>query len=226
MRKNFDQQLEQLNLALIQMGEDCAQAIAMAANALRDQNTVQARKTLELEEDIDHAEREIEGLCMKLLLKQQPVARDLRQISAAMKMIADMERIGDQAADIAEIVLGLANQKYIKSPEHISAMAKAVIDMVRLSVDAHVRKDLHLAKQAVASDDAVDELFSTIQRELIDLIAQKPENGEQALDFLMIAKYLERIGDHATNIAQWVAFSILGIHPEKIEVSPMVPSDR
>lgn len=214
MRKTFDQQLEQLNQEMIQMGAACEEVIATACKSLIEKDLELAKKTFETDSEIDHMERDIESLCLKLLLQQQPVARDLRQISSALKMISDMERIGDQASDIAEIVISLADQEYIKSLDHISAMAEATIAMVRHCVDAYVKKDLELARQTIADDDQVDELFVTIESELIRLIAANPSCGQQALDFLMIAKYLERIGDHATNVAEWVEFSILGIHPE------------
>ena len=175
-------------------------------------------------------EREIERLCLKLLLQQQPVARDLRQISSALKMITDMERIGDQAADISEIVTYMSEENLIQELDRIDAMARAASQMVTQSVDAYVKKDLELAKKVIADDDAVDRLFEEIKRELIHMIAGDPNCGEQALDFLMIAKYLERIGDHATNIAEWVEFSILGRHPEQDEIEGIEdrqgPSER
>ncbi|MCD8146129.1 MAG: phosphate signaling complex protein PhoU [Clostridiales bacterium] len=216
-RKTFEEQLSQLNRSLIQMGASCEQAIDAAAKALMEKDPELARKVIEMDAEIDHMERDIESLCLKLLLKQQPVARDLRQISSALKMISDMERIGDQAGDIAEIVLSLANQDYIKKVDHIAAMASATIEMVQKCINAYVEQDLKLAQEVIEADDQVDSLFITIQHELIGLIAKDPSCGEQALDFLMIAKYLERIGDHATNIAEWVEFSILGVHPEQMD---------
>lgn len=227
MRRTFDQQLDQLNQNMIQMGAYCEEAIASAAKALIDKDVNMAKRTVETDAEIDHMERDIESLCLKLLLQQQPVARDLRQISSALKMISDMERIGDQASDIAEIVISLADQQYIKRLDHISAMAEATISMVQQCVSAYVKRDLDLAKKVIDADNEVDELFITIQHELISLIARDPACGEQALDFLMIAKYLERIGDHATNIAEWVEFSILGVHPEQQEIpDSTVPSER
>lgn len=216
-RKTFEEQMVQLNRSLIQMGASCEQAIDSAAKALMEKDPELARKTIEMDAEIDHLERDIESLCLKLLLKQQPVARDLRQISSALKMISDMERIGDQAGDIAEIVLSLTSQEYIKKIDHIAAVASATIEMVQKCINAYVEQDLKLAQEVIESDDTVDNLFITIQHELIGLIAKDPSCGQQALDFLMIAKYLERIGDHATNIAEWVEFSILGVHPEQMD---------
>ena len=214
MRKTFDQQLEQLGAELTHMGALCETAIASAAQALKNRDTELAKRAIHADQEIDQAERDIERLCLKLLLQQQPVARDLRQISSALKMITDMERIGDQAADISEIVLYIADGYVIPELADIGVMARAASTMVTRSVAAYVQRDLELAKEVIASDDEVDELFNRVKEELIDLIAKNPGCGQQALDFLMIAKYLERIGDHATNIAEWVEFSILGRHPE------------
>lgn len=214
MRKTFDEQLEQLNESMIQMGAYCEQAIGFAVKALADRDQALAHKAIETDGEIDRMERDIEALCLRLLLQQQPVASDLRFISSALKMITDIERIGDQASDISEIVLLLTEQEGVTYPKHIHAMAEAAIDMVGRSVDAYVKKDLALAKKVIAMDDTVDGLFDTVKNELIGRIAADPNCGEQALDILMIAKYLERIGDHATNIAEWVEFSLLGVHPE------------
>jgi phosphate transport system protein len=161
---------------------------------------------------VDQKERDIEALCLKLLLQQQPVARDLRQISAALKMITDMERIGDQAADISGIALYLADTPYIKKLEHLPQMASAAIRMVTGSIDAYIKKDLVLAREVMEMDDIIDDLFDVVKRELIELIRQNAGNGEQAIDLLMIAKYFERIGDHAQNIAEWVEYSMTGKH--------------
>ncbi len=212
MRNKFDQQLEKLNQELIRMGALCETAIDAATTALGDKNVQLAKNAIALDSEIDQAERDIEALCLKLLLQQQPVARDLRQISSALKMITDLERIGDQAADISEIVLTMTLEPYVKKVEHILEMSQATRHMVSTSVDAYVKKDLDLAKSVIEYDDVVDGLFATIKQELIQLIAADPSCGEQALNFLMIAKYFERIGDHATNLAEWVEFSILGYH--------------
>ena len=212
MRNKFDEQLERLHVELIQMGAACEDAISAAAEALLKGDTALADVAEEAEKDIDQREREVENLCLKLLLQQQPVARDLREISAALKMISDLERIGDQAADIAELT------RYIRLTDglsrlHIGDMARAVIAMVTDSVDSFVKGDLALARAVRAADDQVDALFEQVKRELIDLIAADAAAGEVGLDILMVAKYLERIGDHATNVAEWVEYSLTGIHP-------------
>ena len=168
---------------------------------------------MDFDEEIDEKEREIESLCLKLLLQQQPVARDLRQISAALKMITDMERIGDHAADISEMTILMAGTPYIRNIEHLQTMAKEAMVMLVKSIEAYVEKDLAKAEKVIESDDVIDDLFDEIKAELIDAIHQNPDNGEQAADLLMVSKYLERIGDHATNIAEWVIFSITGNHP-------------
>ncbi len=214
MRKTFDQQLQALSEELLHMGSLCETAIASAAEALKNRDLVLARRAISADRAIDQEEREIEQLCMKLLLQQQPVARDLRQISSALKMITDMERIGDQAADISEIVLYMSETGLIPELHDIGAMAQATSSMVRRSVQAYANRDLELAGKVIRDDDQVDALFEAVKGELIKMIAENPDCGEQALDLLMIAKYLERIGDHATNIAEWVEFSILGRHPE------------
>ena len=211
MRNRFDEQLFELNRELIEMGAMCEEAIASAAKALSTGNMELAAKVRANGAAIDQMERDIEGRCMKLLLHQQPVARDLRQISAALKMITDMERIGDQAEDIAEIITFL-NGRTMNGIEHIEDMARETIKMVTESVDAFVKKDVALAEQVIAHDDVVDTLFSEVKCTIIKLIAETPVDGEFALDLLMIAKYFERIGDHAENIAEWVIFSITGEH--------------
>lgn len=212
MRHSFEAQLEQLNNELIVMGSLIESAIASASKALIDQDGEQARKAKSFDAEVDQKERDIEALCLKLLLQQQPVAKDLRQISAALKMITDMERIGDQATDIAEIAIYLADSPYIKKLEHISAMAKETGKMVRMAIDAYVKRDLAKARAVIEADDIVDELFDAVKDDLIQLISENVENGGQALDLLMVAKYFERIGDHATNIGEWVEFSITGVH--------------
>ena len=211
MRSRFDEQLNTLNTEMIEMGALCEEAIALASKALTTGNVALAENVAAISSDIDHKERDIESRCMKLLLQQQPVARDLRQISAALKMITDMERIGDQAEDIAEIITYLEG-KTAEETVHIRDMAAETISMVTNSVDAYVKKDTELAKSVIAHDDKVDEYFDRIKSSLIKMIAEDPENGEYALDLLMIAKYFERIGDHATNIAEWVIFSVTGQH--------------
>ena len=213
MRSKFDQQLALLNEELTQMGETCAKAIGLAAQALENQDAATAAPVAELEEQTNEQERSIEALCLKLLLQQQPVARDLRQISAALKMITDMERIGDQAEDIAEIVTFLGGRG-AENSALLREMARSTIKMVTESVDAYVRQNTALAEQVIAEDDVVDDYFTRVKKGLIERIAQDPTDGEFALDLLMIAKYFERIGDHAVNIAEWVIFSVTGEHKE------------
>ena len=212
MRNKFDEQLQRLHVELIQMGAACEDAISAAAEALLKGDESLVPAALEAERDLDRREREVENLCLKLLLQQQPVARDLREISAALKMISDLERIGDQAADIAELV------SYVRVPDgsgvlHIADMTRAVIGMVTDSVDSFVKRDLDLARAVCAADDQADALFDQVKRELIDMISSDAAWGQQGLDLLMVAKYLERIGDHATNVAEWVEYSLTGVHP-------------
>ena len=213
MRNRFDQQLFELNRELIEMGSMCEEAIASAAKALSTGDMALAAKVCENSSAIDQMERDIEGRCMKLLLHQQPVARDLRLISAALKMITDMERIGDQAEDIAEIVTFL-NGHTMEGMELVEEMARETIEMVTASVDAFVKKDVELAKKVIDQDDIVDDYFSKVKCDIITMITENPADGEFALDLLMISKYFERIGDHATNIAEWVIYSVAGTHKE------------
>lgn len=213
MRNRFDEQLFELNREIIEMGAMCEEAIAAAAKSLIDGDLELAAKVISNGSLIDQMERDIEGRCMKLLLHQQPVARDLRLISAALKMITDMERIGDQAEDIAEIVTSL-NGRRMNGLEQIGKMARETIGMVTASVDAFVKRDVELAKKVIAQDDVVDGYFSEIKRSIISLITEDSVDGEFALDLLMISKYFERIGDHATNIAEWVIYYVIGAHEE------------
>lgn len=215
MRSRFDEQLARLNQELIEMGALCEEAISLAAAALAEGDGREAGVAA-LDREIDQKERDIETLCLKLLLQQQPVARDLRQISAALKMITDMERIGDQAEDIAEIITFLGGRT---ADEHtrITRMAKATTQMVTDSIDAFVRQDVSIAERVIRSDDIVDDCFVEVKNSLISMIAANPQEGEFTLDLLMIAKYFERIGDHATNIAEWVVFSVTGVHKTEEE---------
>ena len=213
MRSRFDEQLELLNAEMIRMGALCEEVIALASTALAEGNPKTAAQVAPLDKEIDQKERDIENLCMKLLLQQQPVARDLRQISAALKMITDMERIGDQAEDIAEISTFL-NGRVADKHIQICEMAKATMKMVTDSVEAYVRRDTVLANKVIADDNVVDRYFDAVKSGLIKMIAENPTDGEYALDLLMISKYFERIGDHAVNIAEWVLFSITGVHKE------------
>lgn len=203
-------QLELLNEQLTRMGELCELAINRVTKALVEGNLEQAKKVMAADEEIDQMEKDIERLCLKLLLQQQPVAKDLRQISAALKMITDMERIGDQTADIAEIIIsaGMSEAGDVKKIEEMSA---GVARMVNDSVTAYVERDLELARKVMEADDNIDKLFDEIRASIIKLIAEG-NKGEQGVDLVMISKYLERIGDHATNIAEWVEFSITGVH--------------
>ncbi len=211
MRSRFDEQLSNLSKELTTMGAMCEEIIALTSKALSDGDKTLLNRVFPIANDIDRMERTIEALCLRLLLQQQPVARDLRQISAALKMITDMERIGDQAADIAEIIPFIC-EKPSENCVLIGEMAKSAISIVTQSIDAYVKQDLAIAQDAIAQDDIVDDYFKKVKHSLIDLIAGMPSEGEYALDLLMIAKYFERIGDHAVNVAEWVAFSITGEH--------------
>lgn len=209
MRSKFDEQLELLNSEMIKMGALCENAIALSAKALVNSDLEIAAKVPEISAQIDEKEREIEGLCLKLLLQQQPVARDLRVVSSALKMVTDMERIGDQSADIAEII-SMENIFASDDSLYIHDMAVSVIKMVTDSIDAFVKKDETLAREVIAYDDIVDDYFNKVKKMLIKSLTKPEADGEHALDLLMIAKYFERIGDHAVNIANWVLFSITG----------------
>ena len=213
MRSRFDEQLAILNKEMIEMGALCEEIISKVLKALTDEDKDFLNGISTAGAEIDRKERTIETLCLKLLLQQQPVAKDLRQISSALKMITDMERIGDQAEDIAEIIPFVENRpEMADTPLH--EMAKASIKMVTDSVDAFVEHDVELAKKVVSDDDIVDKYFDLIKQEIIREIISNPKDGECSIDLLMIAKYFERIGDHATNIAEWVVFSVTGIHKE------------
>ena len=212
MRNRFDKELENLNNEISEMGTMIISAIENSVCALINQDMSTVKVVNELENEIDRMEKVIESHCMRLLIQQQPVASDLRLIETALKMITDMERIGDNAEDIAEIVKYFENKRFIKDLVHIPKMAEVTISMVKRSVEAFVNKDKDLALQVCYDDDIVDDLFITIKTELIEMIGKDSNNGEQAIDFLMIAKYLERIGDHAQNIAEWVIFAITGEH--------------
>lgn len=217
MRSKFDEQLTLLNNELISMGALCEEAIALSAKSLLSGDIELAKKVSKIEDQIDSKERKIESLCLRLLLQQQPVARDLRQISAALKMITDMERIGDQAEDIAEIV-GFLDGRTDDGFGHIAEMARATIKMVTESVDAFVHQDEKLAREVITHDDVVDDFFRIVKNSLIEMLSSDPESGEYVLDLLMIAKYFERIGDHAVNIAEWVIFSVTGVHKGEREL--------
>lgn len=215
MRNRFDRQLEQLNDELVEMGSLICRAIEMAVDALVNQNLEEAEEAIEFDLEIDHKERDIESICMKLLLQQQPVARDLRLISSALKMITDMERIGDQAADISEINISMAKINCDVKLDVIQDMARITMDMVVKSIEAFVGKDKDLAIVVIDMDDEVDDRFDALKDEVIKSINQNAGYGEKATDIFMIGKYFERIGDHATNIADWVVYSITGGHVKK-----------
>ena len=207
MRSKFDEQLNQLNDEMMRMGTMIEDSIEKEIDALVNQNVTLAEEIMARDEDIDRQQKKIESICFNLLMRQQPVARDLRTISAAMKMVTDMERIGDHAADISEITVMLGNQPYPFSLDLIKKMATETMIMLIRSIEAYVEKDIVKAQSVIKHDDIIDALFDEVKQKLITLIHEAPDNGEQATDFLMIAKYFERIGDHATNISEWVIFA-------------------
>lgn len=211
MRNLYQEQLHRLNQELIQMGAACEEIIDLAAQSLTAYSDKLEEKTNQVGAVIDESERTIETICLKLLLRQQPVAGDLRQISAAMKMITDMERVGDQAEDIVDLVPKMSKDAG-GDAIILNKMAEAAKNMVTEAEDAYVKQDLELARKVMADDDIVDDYFCAMKSAIIRLVAKNPDEGEFALDLLMIAKYLERIGDHCTNIAEWVEFSITGVH--------------
>ena len=208
MRSKFDEQLHLLNQEMMQMGSMIEDSIQKAINALIDQNVELAKKIMDNDTQIDHEQKKIENLCFNLLMQQQPVAKDLRVISAAMKMVTDMERIGDHAADISEMTILMSKTKYVPNLEHINRMASETVQMLIRSIEAYVEKDMEKAVDVIASDDVVDDLFDKNKAELIEQIQREPQSAESAADMLMVAKYFERIGDHATNIAEWVIFAL------------------
>lgn len=212
MRNRFDRELDLLNTELIEMGALIENAIDRAVKALFENDGGLAVSAMEFDTEVDRKERDIEGRCLRLLLQQQPVAKDLRTISAALKMVTDMERIGDQAADIAEITLRLGGTVNLQKVHHINSMAKAAIKMVKESIDAFVSRNMELAQKVIDSDDIVDNYFNEVRDDLIRIVKNDAANAEAAIDLLMIAKYFERIGDHAVNIGEWVVYSITGVH--------------
>lgn len=213
-RSEFDKELENLHLDLIRMGGMIEEAIDHSITALEKRDKELAKSIIANDRQVDDLDRTIEARCLSLLLRQQPVAKDLRAISTALKMVTDMERIGDQAADIADISLRFGDEPFIKSLEHIPLMARTASAMVRGSINAFVKSDAAASHEIIQRDDEVDGLFETIKQELIRVLTHRPEAADQAVDFLMIAKYLERIGDHAVNICGWVIFSITGEHKD------------
>jgi phosphate transport system protein len=216
MRTKFDEQLDNLNSSLVEMGKVVEAAITDANKALVNKDVELAKKIIAADDSIDDMEKEIERLCLKIILRQQPVAGDLRLVSAVMKIITDLERIGDHATDISELAVFMAEsgKEYIKKLEHIPMMAEETVYMLNRSIESFVKKDIDMAKRVIAKDDVVDDLFVQIKTELVDLIKKDSGNTDQAVDFIMIAKYFERIGDHAVNIAEWVIFSLTGVHKD------------
>lgn len=210
MREHFEEELSKLSNALVEMGALCEDAISCAVKYLLKNDAQMKENAAEAEKQIDQKEREIETMCMRLLIQQQPVATDFRMITSALKMISDMERIGDQALDIAEIAEYVTDD--IKSKINIKEMAETTVKMVMNSVDSYVRKDIGIANSVIGLDDTVDALFDKAKSELINVIRTENENAEGLLDLLMVAKYFERIGDHAENIAEWVIFAVTGNH--------------
>lgn len=212
MRDVYTAKLSRLSDEILEMGNLCGQAIMKTCQLLASVEVREAatKEIGRIEKEIDDKEHNIEALCMQLLLKQQPVGTDLRKISAALKMVTDMERIGDHATDISELAIVLSEKTYVKKLDHIEEMARETMVMLIQSLEAYVEKDLDKAQKVIAHDDVIDDLFEEVKQELIELIRDHADEGEQAVDLLMVTKYFERIGDHATNIAEWVIFSITG----------------
>ena len=208
MRSKFDEQLLELNKEMIEMGNIIILSIKNAIEALVARDGNMAKAIMESDAEVDHLQKKIEGICFNLLIQQQPVARDLRTVTAAMKMVTDMERIGDHAADISEMTILMGQNSQIDKFEHISQMATETMIMLNHSIEAYVEKNVIKAKEVIEHDDIVDDLFVEAKKDVIELILNSPSEGEGATDILMIAKYFERIGDHATNIAEWVIYSL------------------
>ena len=215
MRSRFDEQLRELNKEMIDMGRMIVHSIAMAIEALTDKDDILAKRIMEGDDQVDHAQKKIENICFNLLIQQQPVARDLRTVTAAMKMVTDMERIGDHAADISEMTILMGKESPIDKFQHINKMASETVIMLNHSIEAYVERNKEKAKEVIEHDNVVDQLFDEVKKDIINLIQKDSGDGEEALDLLMVAKYFERIGDHATNIAEWVIYSITGIHKEE-----------
>ena len=215
IRVNYEKELKGIFDSLILMCRHIESAIEKCVKSLIDRDFELAKEVYDEEEQTDRLEREIEQSCLKILLMEHPVAGDFREVLAALKMITDLERIGDQARDIAEIAIQLGDEEYVKKIEHIPQMAVIVIQMVKDGVQAYINHDIELARSLDRTDDKVDELFDTVIAGLIALIKKNSDNVEQAIMFMMITKYLERIGDHAVNIGEWVEYAITGNHPKK-----------
>ena len=215
MRDRFEEQLKLLNKELVEMGALCEESIAYAVKFLTERDEKMRQNAIEAEKQIDHMEKDIESLCMRLLIEQQPVASDFRKVTSALKMISDLERIGDHAEDIAEIAV-YVDPVDLKNQVHINDMAQAAVRMVVSGMDSYVKQDEELARSVLKMDDTVDKMFLSVKNELIEMIRSGEENGETLLDLLMIAKYFERIGDHAENIAEWVIYAVTGKHRSEI----------
>ena len=212
IRSKYESELALVFNKMVGMCHAVELAIEKSITALRMRDTELAREVMQEDKNIDNTEREIEQDCLKILLMERPVASEFRDVSAALKMITDLERIADQAADISEISLQFGQEEFIKEPEHIAQMAKLAIGMVKDGVQSYINRDLETARGLDKRDDRVDELFETIKQDLIELIRRDPANADQAILFMMIAKYLERIGDHAVNIGEWVEYAVTGYH--------------
>lgn len=208
MRSKFDEQLAELNKEMINMGMMIERSISKAIEALNNKDETMAKEIMEGDSRIDQAQKKIENICFNLLIQQQPVASDLRTITAAMKMVTDMERIGDHAADISEMTIFMGKNSNVDEFEHIRRMASETVYMLNHSVEAYVEKNRAKAKEVIEHDDVVDGLFDDVKKDIINMIRSNPTEGEEVTDLLMVAKYFERIGDHATNIAEWVIFAL------------------
>lgn len=208
MRSKFDEQLSELNNQMIKMGQNIETSIALAIRALSEKDEDKAKQIIEGDVEVDNQQKKIENICFNLLIQQQPVAKDLRTVTAAMKMVTDMERIGDHAADISEMTIDMGTRSCIEKFGHIITMASETMIMLNHSIEAYVERDADKAKEVISHDDIVDDLFDISKKEIINMIQNNPGEAEAAADLLMVAKYFERIGDHATNIAEWVLFSL------------------
>ncbi len=208
MRIKFDAQLRRLNSEMTSMGIMIQKAIQSAIEAFFRQDVETAKQIMKDDELVDQEQKKIENICFQLLIQQQPVARDLRTITAAMKMVTDMERIGDHAADISELTVIMADSPYLLKEGHMKKMAAEAVDMLLQAVEAYVERDIEKARSVIEHDDVVDELFLKVKAALIKVMQENRDYAEYAADLLLINKYLERIGDHATNIAEWVIFAV------------------
>lgn len=212
IRKIFEEELAELKTQLVEMCRLTEQMISDAITALVNKDRELGKSIGVMDKRVDEYEMAIEKKCMRILLKQQPVAKDFREVSTALKMITDIERFGDQAADIGELVYSMPGEKYIKELTHTKAMGNLAIKMVRESVNSFINNDAKLADEVIALDDKMDELFDTVKTELIELIEKDGNNGDQGIELMMVAKYLERIGDHAVNVAEWTKYNETGVH--------------